>query len=121
MLQSVPKRSELESYQDLDACAPFYGRVKTLDGHVREGRVTGVSAETVELKDREKRPGRLRSIPTSDVVRIQIYRSWPFRIMGDSPEFETVYDRSTYGEVRSCLTPIDWADWPDADCGEGAE
>ncbi len=114
MLQNVPNRKELDGYPDLDAHTPFYGRVKISDGHVLEGSVLGVSGETVEFRDRARGPDRLRLIPTQDIVRIQVYRSWLFRVLGTKREFETVYDRSAYGEVHSCLTPIDWTDWPDA-------
>jgi len=110
--QNVPDRRALTGYEDLDGHAPFYGRVTTFDGCVREGTVLSVD-EILEFRNARRGPARHVSIPVGDVMRIKIFRSWLFTALGTKVRYETVYDRSKYGEVRSCLRGIDWLDWPE--------
>ncbi len=110
--QSVFDPNDLEGFADLDQHAPFYGRVKLIDGREFEGTVMSAGEDALRFRSAMRAEPRYHDFATEEIMRIKIYRPTWQRVFSMASHYETVYDMSEHGEVHSCLSGIDWAGWP---------
>ncbi len=110
--QEIFDPDELSGFADIDQHAPFYGRVKLMDGRELEGTVMSASEDGLRFRSAMRAEPRYHDLAVGDIMRIKVYRPTWQRVFSMASHYETVYDMSEYGEVHSCLRGIDWGSWP---------
>jgi len=110
--QNIFDPNELCGIADLDQHAPFYGRVKLMDGREFEGTIMSVDEDALRFRSAMRVDLRYHSFVVEDIMRIKVYRPTWQRVFSMASHYETVYDMSEHGEVHSCLSGIDWVSWP---------